>query len=128
VPLPHPLDIVALLLGVFLLMRKSEVRAEDPANYAESARAEFDTWRASALAAYTIGTRACFGRVFADFFFLALLRRVEVPEVLRWGVGLAIDLGWVALLVLCWSRARAAHKLRVELASRRELSHGTSGT
>lgn len=115
--LPHPLDIVALLLGVFLLMRKSDVRAEDAANYPESLRAELESWRARALAAYTIGTRACFGRVFADFIFMALLRRVAVPDFLRWGVGIAIDVGWVALLVLCWLRARSAHKLKASIVA-----------
>ena len=115
--LPHPLDIVALLLGVFLLMRKSEVRAEEAANYPESVRADFETWRERALAAYTIGTRACFGRVFIDFAFLALLRRVTVPETLRWGVGIAIDVAWVAALVLCWMRARRAHKLKANLGT-----------
>jgi hypothetical protein len=113
--LPHPLDIVALLLGVFLLMRKSEVRVEEAANYPESVRADFETWRARAFAAYTIGTRACFGRVFVDFLFMALLHRVTVPDALRWGVGVAIDVGWIALLVLCWVRARSAQKLKLGL-------------
>ncbi len=114
--LPHPLDIVALLLGVFLLMRKSEVRVEEAGNYPEAVRASFEEWRARALAAYTIGTRACFGRVLVDFLFMALLRRVTTfPEALRWGFGIAIDVGWIALLVLCWVRARDAQKLKLTL-------------
>ena len=55
--LPHPLDIVAILLGVFLLMRKSEVRRDDPALHEGVALADFEEWRRRALSAYTYMAR-----------------------------------------------------------------------
>ena len=116
--LPHPLDIVALLLGVFLLMRKSEVRRDDPALHQGVALADFEEWRRRALSAYTLGTRACFGKVFLDFAFQALLRRVAFEPWLRTSLGVSLDLAWVVLLVVCWMRARRANRLRDQLGIR----------
>jgi hypothetical protein len=116
--LPHPLDIVAILLGVFLLIRKTEVRSDDPAHHPGVALADFEEWRRRALAAYTIGTRACFGKVFIDFLFLAFLRRVSVDAWLRTSLGVSLDVAWVVLLVVCWLRARSAHRFKSQLGIR----------
>jgi hypothetical protein len=116
--LPHPLDIVALLLGVFLLIRKSEVRADDASLHEGVSIADFESWRQKALSAYTIGTRACFGKVFLDFVFLALLRRFPLEAWLRTSLGVSLDLVWVGLLVLCWLRSRRANQLRTKLGIR----------
>lgn len=116
--LPHPLHIVAILLGIFLLIRKSEIRADDPAAHEGVAPADFEAWRQRALAAYTIGTRACFGKVFVDFLFLAILKRVEVESWLRTSIGVSLDLAWVALLVVCWLRSRSASRLGQKLGIR----------
>jgi hypothetical protein len=83
--LPHPLDIIALLLGIFLSIRKSEVRSEDPAAHPSVSPEAFAGWQERAMRAYTLGARACFGRVFVDFVFFAVLHRVSFPEWLRWG-------------------------------------------
>jgi len=110
VVLPHPLDIVAILLGIFLLLRKSEVRAEDPALHPRVAPADFEGWRKRALAAYSWGTRACFAKVLLDFLFLAYLRRAPLELRLQQTIGISLDVLWIAALVTCWIQARRARR------------------
>src|SRR5262245_37062092 len=99
---PHPLDIVAILLGIFLALRKSDVRAEDSARHPRVALADFDRWRNEAIRAYTIGIRVCFFRVLLDFAFLALLQRQAFDLGLQRAIGVSIDLLWGGALVACW--------------------------
>jgi hypothetical protein len=113
--LPHPLDVPAVLLGVFLLMRKSEVRAAECID--ASAQGTFDTWREQALAVYTFGSRVCFGKVFVDLLMSVLVHRVTLPVPLIKTVGIAIDVGWVGLLIWFWIRARAVSKLKGTLTN-----------
>jgi len=108
--LPHPLDIPAILLGIFVLMRKSEVRAAECVD--PSAQGAFDHWREQALAVYTFGSRVCFGKVFVDLLLSMLVHRVALPPALVKTVGIAIDVGWVGLLVWFWIRTRAVSKLK----------------
>lgn len=108
--LPHPLDIPAVLLGIFLLMRKSEVRAAECID--ASAQSAFDNWREQALALYTFGSRVCFGKVFIDLLLSVIVHRVALPVPLIKTVGIAIDLGWVGLLIWFFIRTRAVSKLK----------------
>lgn len=113
--LPHPLDIVAILLGVFLLIRKSEIKADDASLHEGVSPADFEEWRRRALAAYTVGTRACFGKVFLDFVLLAFMRRVPLEQWVRTSIGVSLDVAWVVLLVACWVLSRRAHRLKDKL-------------
>lgn len=112
---PDPFDIVAILLGIFLALRKTDVRAEDPSRHPQVPLVDFDRWRARALRAYTIGVRACFAKVMLDYLFLAILQRYPIPLGIERAVGLSIMFGWVTLLVACWFSARGARKLALEL-------------
>lgn len=112
---PDPFDIIAILLGIFLALRKSDVRSEDPARYPEVAIADFDRWRARAISAYSLGIRACFAKVIADYVFLFALQRVTPPLWLQRAIGVSITLIWVALLIGCWLAARRARRLADEL-------------
>ncbi len=113
--LPHPLDIPAVLLGIFLLMRKSEVRAAECID--ASAQSAFDNWREQALAVYTFGSRVCFGKVFIDLAMSVLIHRVSLPAPLVKTVGIALDIGWVGLLIWFWIRTRAVGKLKGTLTN-----------
>ncbi|MFO7178235.1 MAG: hypothetical protein DIU78_005990 [Pseudomonadota bacterium] len=128
--LPHPLDIVAILLGIFLLLRKSEVRAEDPALHPGVSSADFDTWRRRALSAYSWGTRACFVKVLFDFAFLAYLRRVALELWLARTIGITADVLWIAALVTCWVQAhrarRFADRVGIQLARRAPAAEGST--
>jgi hypothetical protein len=107
---PHPLDIVAILLGIFLALRKSDVRAEDPARHPGVSLANFDSWRKNTLAAYSLGTRACFAKVLADFAFLAILQRTSMGLGVQRAIGVTLDLAWVIALIACWIATRRAKK------------------
>ena len=109
--LPHPVDLIAILLGIFLAMRKTEVRAEEAARYPQVPVEDFERWRALALRAYTIGTVACFAKVILDFACAAIIQRWSLPVWLVRTVGVSLDVGWVVALVVCWLRSRAARKL-----------------
>jgi hypothetical protein len=110
-PVPHPFDIVAILLGIFLALRKSDVRAEDHARHPRVALADFDRWREAAIRGYTIGIRVCFAKVLLDFGFLAVLQHFAMDLGLQRGIGVSLDLMWIAGLVACWVSSRRAQRL-----------------
>jgi len=112
---PHPFDIIAILLGIFLALRKSDVRSDDASRYPTLTRVDFDRWQQLALGAYTLGTRVCFFRVLADFAFLAYLQRSSMDLTLQRVLGVSLDLVWVALLGLVWVRSRRARHFMEEL-------------
>lgn len=112
---PDPFDIIAILLGIFLALRKSDVRAEDPARYPQVAIADFDRWRARAIGAYSLGIRACFAKVMADYAFLFYLQHYPLALWLQRAIGVSITLIWVVLLVSCWLASRRARRLADEL-------------
>lgn len=108
---PHPFDIVAILLGIFLALRKSDVRAEDSERHPRVALADFERWRNEAIRAYTIGIRVCFAKVLLDFGFLAVLQRQAFELWLQRAIGAGLDLLWVAALIVCWFGTRRARRL-----------------
>ncbi|MFZ5892224.1 MAG: hypothetical protein ACOY0T_14295 [Myxococcota bacterium] len=112
---PDPFDIIAILLGIFLALRKSDVRAEDPARYPQVALTDFDRWRMRAISAYSLGIRACFAKVMADYAFLAYLQRYPMSLWLQRSLGISITLVWLLLLVACWVGSRRARRLAGEL-------------
>ena len=114
-PVPHPFDIVAILLGIFLALRKSDVRAEDSGRHPRVALADFDRWRNAALSAYSLGTFACFAKVIVDFGFLALLQHFAMQLPLQRGIGVSLDVLWMGALFACWLRARRARRLAEDL-------------
>jgi hypothetical protein len=108
---PHPLDLIAVLLGIFLALRRSDVRGEELSFHPNVSAVDFELWRRRAVFAYTLGTRACFAKVLVDFAFLALLRRVSMELSVQRVLGAALDLAWVAAMIACWVLARRARKL-----------------
>ena len=68
-----------------------------------------------AISAYSLGIRACFAKVMADYAFLAYLQRYPMVLWLQRALGVSITLGWLGLLVACWIRARRARRLAGEL-------------
>ncbi len=107
---PHPFDIIAILLGLFLALRKSDVRSDDHSRYPSLSLADFDAWQQQALSAYTLGTRACFAKVLLDFGYLALLQRTSFDLTLQRIFGASLDVLWIAALIVVWVRARRARR------------------
>lgn len=112
---PDPFDIIAILLGIFLALRKSEVRSEDPARHPQVPIADFDRWRMRAISAYSLGIRACFAKVMADYAFLAYLQRFPISLWLQRALGISITVLWLGLLLASWVASRRARRLAGEL-------------
>ncbi len=112
---PHVLDIPAILLAIFLALRKSDVRAEDPARHPRVPLVDFDRWRAAMLRAYSIGVYACFAKVLVDFGYLAILNRVTFNLTLQRAIGVTLDVSWFVLLGMCWYKSRRAKKMAERL-------------
>ena len=113
--MPHPLDLIALVLGILFSLRRMDTAQRDHQRYPHVAVADFDAWKRSALGAYGLGASACFGKVLLDIVLAYVMGKYPMTTVLRWGLGLSSDLGWVVLVVLAWWRIRAAHARAREL-------------
>lgn len=114
-PVPHPLDLIALVLGVLFSLRQMDTAQRDHQRYPHVAAADFEAWKRHALSAYRLGAWACFGKVLLDIALAYLMGKYPLTVALRWGLGLTSDIGWVALVVLAWWRIRAGHKRGREL-------------
>ena len=106
--LPHPFDIVALILGVYSALRQMDVSGRQAANYPGVAAEVFERWRALAQSAYRLGMAANFGKVLLDLVLSRLLFAFPMPAAVRTGIGVSVDLAWVALVILTFVRARRA--------------------
>lgn len=106
--LPHPLDLVALILGIYSALRQMDVSARQADRYPGVEPAIFERWQAKAKAAYRLGMAANFGKVLLDIVLARVLWAFAMPTALRTGIGLSVDVAWVALLILTFVRARRA--------------------
>lgn len=106
--LPHPLDLVALILGVYSALRQMDVSGRQAASYPGVDAAVFERWRALAQSAYRLGMAANFGKVLLDLVLSRALYAVPMPQSARAGIGVSVDVLWVALVVLTFVRARRA--------------------
>ena len=111
----HPLHPVVLILGVLFALRRMSVSQRLPDDHPGVAPQAFDRWKALARSAYGLGMSACFGKVLADYAVSYLVGRFPVPIVLVRGVGIGLEIAWVALFVLSYLRVRRAHKLAREI-------------
>ena len=128
---PHPLDIIAVLLGIFLAIRKSDVRGEELARHPGVRPEDFALWQSRMTSAYTIGIRACFVKVIADFAYLAVLRRVALDIFVQRAVGVTLDLAWLVAMIACWVLVRRARQFaksaRIDLSGAQPSSEGNPG-
>jgi hypothetical protein len=106
--LPHPLDLVALILGIYSALRQMDVSARRADSYPAVEPAIFERWQKQAQSAYRLGMAANFGKVLLDLVMARLLWAFPMPGSLRTGIGLSLDVLWIALLVLTFVRARRA--------------------
>ena len=113
--MPHPLDLIALVLGILFSLRQMDTAQREHERFPHVAAADFDAWKRSALNAYRLGASACFGKVLLDIAFKYLMIHYAMSSPWRWGLGLSSDIGWVVLVVLAWWRIRAAHTRAREL-------------
>jgi hypothetical protein len=113
--------VVALVIGIWLTIRKLDVRRREPQDYPNVDRDAFLRWKQTELGAYQLGSVACFLKIFADLVILMLL-----PVGFR-VAGLGVFLLWVAALILARVRAGAGRRMRDELGIDLRVAGGRSG-
>jgi hypothetical protein len=113
--LPHPLDLIALVLGILFTLRQMDVTQRQAASYPGIREADFQRWWRLARGSYRLGSSACFGKIILDIAAAYTMRHTPMPPAARWGIGLTLDLGWVVLVALAMLRTRRAHALARDL-------------
>ncbi|MBI3202532.1 MAG: hypothetical protein HYZ29_13405 [Myxococcales bacterium] len=109
------LDVLALVFGIWLTIRKLDVRRREASDHPDVPSAEFERWKAMALGAYNLGSLGCFAKLGIDYLLQLGGPRVGVPwAVIRVG-GAGLFVAWVVLLVAVWVQAHRAKKLQEKL-------------
>jgi hypothetical protein len=115
--LPHPLDIVYLILGVLFSLRQLDTSMRRATSYPNTTEADFERWKRTAVIAYRIGAWSCFGKVLLDIVLAYAFRSLLPPVVLMRTVGIALDVGTVALIVYAIVRIRRSRVLAREVGT-----------
>jgi hypothetical protein len=113
--LPHPLDLIALVLGVLFAIRQMDIAQRQAKNYPHVALPDFERWLARARGAYRLGANVCFAKIMLDIAVAYWMRHTFLPAAVRWGVGLSLDVTWAVLVVLAVWRSQRAHALAREV-------------
>jgi len=113
--LPHPLDLIALILGVLAAMRQLETSGRRPESYPWVDASNFERWKQAARAAYRLGVSACFGKVLLDIALSLLFRVRPLPFPVRVTIGVSVDLGWIVLMGVAFTRWRRASAIAREV-------------
>jgi len=112
------LDVLALIFGIWLTLRKLDVRKREPTECPHVDPAEFDRWKQMAVSTYNLGSVGCFGKLLLDYALQLGGPRLGVPwSAIRIG-GLTLFVAWVALLVVVWVRSSRAKQLQDRLQIR----------
>ena len=114
-PLPHPLDLIALVLGVLFALRQMDVTQRQATSFPQVAPADFARWWGKARGAYRLGSSACFGKIFVDIVAAYGMRHIVLPRAAYVTIGLSLDFTWLVLVVLAIWRTSRAHALAREL-------------
>lgn len=109
------LDVLAVILGILYTMRKVRVRRVEASDYPRIGREEFDAWQAKELGAYTLGSSACFLKLFLDIAVRTYHRYYPLGQTTLFVVGFSIFLVWVVALLAAALIGSSARKRREEL-------------
>jgi hypothetical protein len=113
--LPHPLDLIALVLGILFTLRQMDVTQRQAKSFPQVSEADFTRWWRQARGSYRLGSSACFGKILLDVFAAYVMRHVALPAPLRIGIGVTLDLGWLTLVLIAWRGSHRAHGLARDL-------------
>lgn len=108
------LDVLAAIFGVLFTVRKLDVSRRAAEDFPGVDPQAFESWRRRESAVYTLGSVACVLKIVLDAAFV-----VAVAPHLPFGVvrviGAAIDLSWLALVVVTFVRASKTRQERRRL-------------
>ena len=108
-------DVLALMLGIWLTIRKLDVRRREPSDHPGVDAGEFARWKALALGAYNLGSIGCFGKLGLDYLLQLGGPRVGVPWAAIRVLGLGLFVAWIAVLIATWVQASRAKKVQEKL-------------
>lgn len=108
-------DILALVLGILLTIRKLDIKKREHADHPNVDRDAFERWKRTEHSAYSLGSFACFLKILVDFGFRFLATKTELPWDLVRVVGASIFFAWVVALIVAAVRAGSGRRLREEL-------------
>jgi hypothetical protein len=115
----HPFHPVVVIIGVFFALRRMSLSLRTAEEHPGVDAAAFERWRTLARRAYGLGMSACFGKVLLDYALAYLFERLNPPMPVARAIGISVELGWVALVVMSYLRVRAARKVEQELGIER---------
>ncbi|HEY2405970.1 MAG TPA: hypothetical protein VGI10_08205 [Polyangiaceae bacterium] len=105
-------DALAVILGVWLTLRKLDANSHDPAKHAEIRKEDFERWQRAAARAYAIGSYGSFFREVFHFGFIWYLKHHAMSPIYYPRIGFSVDVLWWASLAACFYLARQARQLR----------------
>ena len=117
--LPHPLDLIALILGILFVLRQMDVGQRSADLFPEVPAADFESWKQRAGRAYRLGSSVCFGKVLLDIVLSRVYLSLQPPAWIRLPAGIALDVAWAALVIAAWIASRRARALARELGIER---------
>ena len=109
------LDVLAVILGVLYTMRKVRVRRVESDDYPHIPREQFDAWQQKELGAYTLGSTACFLKIFVDIAVRVYHSHYPLGPNVLFVVGFGIFIAWVGALLATALIGRAARIRRDQL-------------
>lgn len=109
-------DLVAMILVIVFMFRRSDVRRQEPEMYRQVAGADFERWKHKALKAYNISSVACVLKLGLDLLFWHFYAsRPFARPVVVMAVGGSIFVGWGIAVLVGVLKAKSARKLRIDL-------------
>jgi hypothetical protein len=119
--------VLALVLGIWLTVRKLDVARREAADFPNVDAAGFAAWKARAQRAYNLGSMGCFAKLLLDVALEFGAPRIGVPwRAVQIG-GALVFLAWVGVLVTVWVLSARARRLQEQLGIRFLAPSGGSG-
>ncbi len=108
---PDILDILAVIFGILFTIRKLDVSSRQAKDFPRVDKDKFEAWRAREASVYSVALWACFLKFSLDM----VLTYAVTPSAVRSILNGALDLTWLATLVVTMVRAGRARKEREQL-------------
>lgn len=108
------LDIVAIILGVLLTIRKLDAQRRTQKEFPHVRAEDFARWQRLEVSVYGTAVFACFAKVFVDWGFVYFLADGLPVRTVR-AIGATIDISWILVLIATFFRTTRLAKLRREL-------------
>jgi hypothetical protein len=111
-----PLEVLAVILGIFYTIRKLDAVDRSPEDFPHVARGDFLAWQAKERAAYNVAALACVLKLTLGLGFQYLIApRLHLYPKVVFVVGASIDLSWIFVVFRTWWLSSKLRKERARL-------------